>query len=41
VKEVGVWLFDTTLLPYDLKPNDALLNFGFRAENGELKITAV
>jgi hypothetical protein len=25
-----VWLFDTTLLPYDLKPNDALLNFGFR-----------
>jgi len=27
-----VWLFDTTLLPYDLKPNDALLNFGFRVE---------
>jgi hypothetical protein len=28
-----VWLFDTTLLPYDLKPNDALLNFGFRVES--------
>jgi hypothetical protein len=32
VKGGGVRLFDTTLLPHDPKPNDALSNFGFRVE---------